>query len=233
MQPTLANLRNVCHAAKKQKVRRGTILSRSYGWHRDVGLLLTWFVVRFLPWLTPNHLSALMLATGLGAVAVLALPAWWSPAAAGTAFYVSFLLDKVDGDVARWRQQFSDIGKWLDELYHLVPQSLLFIAWGVHLGDAWVALGMCATACAIVVRAAPKLASALKPRAPSAAEANPTRPSLLRELFLLPVRFDVLCLLLCASAAHPTIGKLLFATVAVVTALRAVLVGRNTARSLA
>ncbi|MET0819270.1 MAG: CDP-alcohol phosphatidyltransferase family protein, partial [Solirubrobacteraceae bacterium] len=56
---------------------------------------------------TPNALTWLMLAVGLAAAAVLTLPGIWPAVAAVLLIQAQILLDCSDGELARWRQQFS------------------------------------------------------------------------------------------------------------------------------
>ena len=60
---------------------------------------------------TPNQLTWLMLAVGLAAAAVLTLPGIWPAVAAVLLIQAQILLDCSDGELARWRQQFSAEGR--------------------------------------------------------------------------------------------------------------------------
>ncbi|QNN21746.1 CDP-alcohol phosphatidyltransferase family protein [Planctomycetales bacterium ZRK34] len=65
-----------------------------------------------------------------GAVGIVAIT--MSYALPGVAFlYVAFLLDKSDGELARWYGIDSVKGVYLDELFHLVINSSVFAAFGV------------------------------------------------------------------------------------------------------
>lgn len=69
--------------------------------------------------------GVLLLATG---------PAGLALAGAG-ALLAYHLLDKVDGDVARYRRSFSIVGVYLDEVGHGIAFGGLFLGLGIHL--AW------------------------------------------------------------------------------------------------
>ena len=71
---------------------------------------------------TPNQLTWLMLVVGLAAAAVLTLPGIWPAVAAVLLIQGQILLDCSDGELARWRQQFSAKGIYLDRLGHYVTE---------------------------------------------------------------------------------------------------------------
>lgn len=76
--------------------------------------------------MTPNIVSVFMIILGvMGALLVFSEDLWMQLGGI-TLVYGSFLLDKVDGEIARYKKLFSLRGIYLDEVYHvLVPVTLL------------------------------------------------------------------------------------------------------------
>jgi phosphatidylglycerophosphate synthase len=110
--PSIPRLRVLC---QRDKLRRKDDLTRR---HRAVSIYATALLLR--TGVTADQVTVASVVTGLlGAVALGA-----SGLAAGLAavalLYVSFLLDQVDGEVARYRGRTSLRGVYLDELRHLV-----------------------------------------------------------------------------------------------------------------
>ncbi len=80
--------------------------------------------------ITPNHLTALRLGTGLLAVASLARGA---SVAGGAWFLVSAFLDRADGELARLTGASSPAGHYFDLASDLAVTSLLFVGIGYGL----------------------------------------------------------------------------------------------------
>jgi phosphatidylglycerophosphate synthase len=100
---------------------------------------------------TPNHLTLLRLLTGIAAALLLAGgDDFWSDIAAAI-FFLSFLLDRADGELARQSGQVSRDGHRFDLWADYSANILIFVAMGVGLADgalggAAVALGALAGA---------------------------------------------------------------------------------------
>jgi phosphatidylglycerophosphate synthase len=122
------------------------------------------YVRRFSPYLTrlllrtpltPNGVTWLMIASGLlaalaltlpgiapvAAAAVLTLPGVLPAAAAVLLIQLQILLDCSDGELARWRQQSSPAGIYLDRLGHYLTEAALPIALGVRADGGWDSIG--------------------------------------------------------------------------------------------
>lgn len=99
------------------------------GWyfvHRRLSIYVTWALLH-TP-IGPNAVTGLMMLCGALGAAMLACPIGWVNAAAFGVLYLSFLLDKVDGEVARYRGRTSVHGLLLDRLHHLAIEPLVFLA---------------------------------------------------------------------------------------------------------
>jgi phosphatidylglycerophosphate synthase len=88
---------------------------------------------------TPNHLTWLRLACGLGAAAGFAAGEGSWPAVGGGLFVVSMALDRADGELARLSGKTSPFGHKLDLVTDALCNALAFV--GLGLGLPATALG--------------------------------------------------------------------------------------------
>jgi phosphatidylglycerophosphate synthase len=125
------------------------------------------YVRRFSPYLTrrllptrvtPNAVTWAMVAVGVLAAAVLTLPGALAALAAALLIQLQILLDCVDGELARWRRQFSPAGIYLDRFAHFLTETALPIALGIRADGGWdeiggyTTLGLLAAVLALLVR---------------------------------------------------------------------------------
>jgi len=97
---------------------------------------------RLLPTgVTPNTVTWAMIAVGVLAAGVLTLPGVLAAGAAALLVQGQILLDCVDGEIARWRRQFSPAGIYLDRLGHYVTETALPIGLGIRADGGWDAIG--------------------------------------------------------------------------------------------
>jgi phosphatidylglycerophosphate synthase len=91
--------------------------------------------------LTANGVTALMLVAGLAAAFLLSLSS--VPAAVGAVLLIQLqvLLDCSDGELARWRHEFSPAGIYLDRIAHYVTETAFPIALGVRADGGWDSIG--------------------------------------------------------------------------------------------
>jgi len=108
------------------------------------------YVRRFSPYVTrrllptrvtPNAVTWAMIAAGLAAAAVLTLPGVLAALAAALLIQGQILLDCVDGELARWRRQFSPAGIYLDRFAHFLTETALPIALGIRADGGWDEIG--------------------------------------------------------------------------------------------
>jgi hypothetical protein len=116
-----------------QGEKRATQSAR-YTRMRDVSVYVTW-VLLHTP-ITANQVTAIGIAFGLLGVILVAMPSPSIGIAGCILLWIHILLDKVDGEVARYRKTVSLRGIFLDEIGHLVVQPLLFVALAVHVYGA-------------------------------------------------------------------------------------------------
>lgn len=80
---------------------------------------------------TPNHLTALMIPTGVVGGVALGFGTPWSFLAGGLLFVLVNILDAADGELARYTNQTSDFGDYLDRVAHYMTNSALVIGLGM------------------------------------------------------------------------------------------------------
>ena len=91
--------------------------------------------------LTPNRVTALMIAVGLAAAAVLTLPGLWPAVAVVALIQLQLLLDCSDGELARWRGVSSPAGIYLDRLAHNLTEAALPVALAIRADGGWDSIG--------------------------------------------------------------------------------------------
>ena len=87
--------------------------------------------------ISANGVTWLMIASGIAAAAVLSLPGVLAAVGAVLLIQLQLLLDCSDGEVARWRQQKSPVGVYLDRIGHWLTEAALPIALGVRADGGW------------------------------------------------------------------------------------------------
>ncbi len=107
---------------------------------------------RVSPWLvrTPlsaNHITTLSLICGLAGSALLLDGTYYSTLAGVALFFMGYVLDNCDGEVARMKNQCSDFGDKYDTFVDWVVHSAFFAALGVGVMQAtgdrlWMWLGL-------------------------------------------------------------------------------------------
>ncbi|MFF7313967.1 CDP-alcohol phosphatidyltransferase family protein [Streptomyces sp. NPDC008137] len=132
--PSVAELRPVVHPAGVKDRRSGEHwMGRLY--MREVSLRVDRYLVNTR--VTPNQLTYLMTVFG-----VLAAPALLVPGIAGAVLGVVMvqmylLLDCVDGEVARWKKQYSLNGIYLDRVGAYLTDAAVLVGFGLRAADLW------------------------------------------------------------------------------------------------
>ncbi|MET7858006.1 CDP-alcohol phosphatidyltransferase family protein [Streptomyces sp. NPDC005318] len=132
--PSVAELRPVVHPEGVKDRRSGEHWAgRMY--MREISLHIDPYLVNTK--ITPNQLTYLMTVCG-----VLAAPALLVPGIAGAVLGVVMvqlylLLDCVDGEIARWRKQFSLGGVYLDRVGAYLCDAAVLVGFGLRAADLW------------------------------------------------------------------------------------------------
>src|SRR5258706_11404327 len=82
--------------------------------------------------LRANQVSGLMIVLGAAGALLVASAPGWGNAAGFALLYAAFLLDKVDGEIARLRGASSTHGILLDRFHHRIVEPALFAAAAFH-----------------------------------------------------------------------------------------------------
>jgi phosphatidylglycerophosphate synthase len=91
--------------------------------------------------LTANAVTWLMLATGLAAAFLVSIRGVAPAVGAVVLIQLQLLLDCSDGELARWRGQFSAAGIYLDRFAHYVTETAFPVALGVRADGGWDSIG--------------------------------------------------------------------------------------------
>jgi archaetidylinositol phosphate synthase len=105
--------------------------------------------------ITPNHLTTLRLATGVGACVAVALGSPVGMLWGGGLWLLSAFLDRADGELARIGDMMSPGGHRYDYIADVLVNSLLFVAGGIGVRHGWLGvwampLGLLATVSMLV-----------------------------------------------------------------------------------
>lgn len=119
-----------------KRTNKNFLLASGYLFHRNISVYMTKFILLVFPRINANTVSFLMIIIGISG-GLLLLNENLSVQFSGIVLvYLSFLLDKVDGEIARYKKEFSLRGMYLDEMYHLfVPTAFYIGLFSVKLED--------------------------------------------------------------------------------------------------
>jgi phosphatidylglycerophosphate synthase len=91
--------------------------------------------------LTPNQVTGAMIVVGALAAALLTVPGVAPAVGVVMLIQLQILLDCSDGELARWREQYSPAGIYLDRFGHYLTETLLPIGLGIRADGGWDSLG--------------------------------------------------------------------------------------------
>ncbi|MFE3324361.1 CDP-alcohol phosphatidyltransferase family protein [Streptomyces sp. NPDC059176] len=132
--PSVAELRPVVHPAGVKDRRSGEHWGgRLY--MREVSLRITRVLVTTR--VTPNQLTYLMTLAGVLALPALLIPGVWGAVLGVVMVQLYLLLDCVDGEVARWKKQYSLSGVYLDRVGAYLCDAAVLVGFGLRAADLW------------------------------------------------------------------------------------------------
>ena len=91
--------------------------------------------------LPANGVTAFMIPAGLLGAFALTFGGIWPAVLAALLIQLQLLLDCSDGEVARWRKQFSPVGVYIDQLAHYATEAAIPAALGVRADGGWDSIG--------------------------------------------------------------------------------------------
>ncbi len=112
---------------------------------RKISKLFTWLAVRLK--MTPNQVTLISFAIGLLSAYEFSKGSFWAIFIGAVLLQLSIIIDCVDGELARYTRQFSQLGAWLDAITDRIKEYLVFfaLAYGAAKSgrDLWIpAMGM-------------------------------------------------------------------------------------------
>ncbi|MFD7611548.1 CDP-alcohol phosphatidyltransferase family protein [Streptomyces sp. NPDC059828] len=132
--PSVAELRPVVHPAGVKDRRSGEHWGgRLY--MREISLRITRLLVTTK--VTPNQLTYLMTLAGVLALPALLVPGIWGAVLGVVMVQLYLLLDCVDGEVARWKKQYSLSGVYLDRVGAYLCDAAVLVGFGLRAADLW------------------------------------------------------------------------------------------------
>jgi phosphatidylglycerophosphate synthase len=126
--PDIATLRAICHSGKVSKDRRFW-----YGLSRRISIHVTWLLLH-TP-VRPNDVTIATVAFAFLGSGLLAARSATIALAGAVVLLGHYFLDKVDGDIARFRKIYSLAGVYLDDLGHSITYGGIFAGLGLHLAQ--------------------------------------------------------------------------------------------------
>lgn len=102
---------------------------------REISLRITRLLVTTK--VTPNQLTYVMTLSGVLAAPALLVPGVWGAVLGVVAVQGYLLLDCVDGEVARWKKQFSLSGVYLDRVGAYLCDAAVLVGFGLRAADLW------------------------------------------------------------------------------------------------
>ncbi|MEV7423456.1 CDP-alcohol phosphatidyltransferase family protein [Streptomyces sp. NPDC012623] len=132
--PSVAELRPVVHPAGVKDRRSGEHWAgRMY--MREISLRVDRYLVNTR--VTPNQLTYVMTVAGALAAPALLVPGITGPLLAVLAVQLYLLLDCVDGEIARWKKQYSMTGVYLDRVAAYLCDAAVLVGFGLRGADLW------------------------------------------------------------------------------------------------
>ncbi|MGH7740781.1 MAG: CDP-alcohol phosphatidyltransferase family protein [Candidatus Eiseniibacteriota bacterium] len=124
--PSVATLRQRVHSGKLSRDRRAW-----YAWSRGLSIYVTWVLLHFP--VQANQVTVVSVALAFTGACLLASTHPWIAVAGAAALLLHHFLDKVDGDIARFRSSYSLRGVYLDDVGHAIAGGGIFVGLGLHL----------------------------------------------------------------------------------------------------
>ncbi|WP_110944366.1 MULTISPECIES: CDP-alcohol phosphatidyltransferase family protein [Streptomyces] len=132
--PSVAELRPVVHPEGVKDRRSGEHWGgRLY--MREISLRIDRHLVNTR--VTPNQLTYLMTVFGVLAAPALLVPGLWGAVLGVVMVQMYLLLDCVDGEVARWKKQYSMSGVYLDRVAAYLCDAAVLVGFGLRAADLW------------------------------------------------------------------------------------------------
>ena len=132
MVESIKELRKICQSSEKRRMRFADFRAPMC---RAMSIYIT--KICLYTSLTANQITYIWWAMGLVSAGLFAVGDYWYSLAAALLLNLSFLVDYVDGEVARYRKKSSLLGVYLDYLAHYTinPLVMLGIGFGAFINN--------------------------------------------------------------------------------------------------
>lgn len=129
---SIKELKVICQVNKRDKPKR--LIMFGYLFHRDISIYFTKAILALThKKINPNIISlAGIFLLIIGSILLFSNLLLWNLVGVAV-FYLSFILDKVDGEVARYLRRGSLRGTYLEQVYHFLFEPLFFAGVGIKL----------------------------------------------------------------------------------------------------
>ncbi|NGO74862.1 CDP-alcohol phosphatidyltransferase family protein [Streptomyces sp. YC504] len=132
--PSVAELRPVVHPAGVKDRRSGEHWAgRLY--MREISLRVDRHLVNTK--VTPNQVTYVMTLAGALAAPALLIPGIWGAVLGVVMVQLYLLFDCVDGELARWKKQYSLAGVYLDRVAAYLCDAAVLVGFGLRAADIW------------------------------------------------------------------------------------------------
>ncbi|MER7175296.1 CDP-alcohol phosphatidyltransferase family protein [Streptomyces mesophilus] len=132
--PSVAELRPVVHPAGVKDRRSGEHWAgRLY--MREISLRVDRHLVNTK--VTPNQVTYVMTLAGALAAPALLVPGIWGAVLGVVMVQLYLLFDCVDGELARWKKQYSLAGVYLDRVAAYLCDAAVLVGFGLRAADIW------------------------------------------------------------------------------------------------
>jgi len=131
MVENIKTLRKICQKEKIEDKKQ----ELWYTPHRKISIYITKILLH-TP-ITANQVTIISILCGFVGAILLSLNSFQMNLFGFLGFYIYYLLDKVDGEVARYRKKISLKGIYLDEVGHLITPVLFFVSITINLFNVY------------------------------------------------------------------------------------------------
>lgn len=123
--------KKIVHAGKEVKIKEGSYMYRI---HRQISAVISWYLLKIYPGILPNHITVANVVCVL-IVFLLALGenttnVYWIIALQAILLNFTSVLDKVDGEISRYKKYPTQKGVYYDLIFHFLFPASFYFAFG-------------------------------------------------------------------------------------------------------
>lgn len=122
------DFKEISQAGKEEKIKHSSFIYRQQRW---LSVILSWLLIKINPKILPNHVSIFnVVVLWLVFMSVIFFSGQvlvWLVLVQLLLLAFSSILDKVDGEIARYRQYFTQTGLYFDLVYHFSYAFIFYV----------------------------------------------------------------------------------------------------------